>query len=350
MSDKRYQVFLSSTYRDLAEERQHVMQTIMQMDGIPAGMELFPAADEEQFQFIKRVIDDCDYYLLILGGRYGSLAPDGSSYTEKEYDYAVERGVKVIAFVHADPGAIASAKTDTDPEIVAKLALFRQKVTTGRLVKEWRTASDLPGLVALSLSMTMKMFPAAGWVRGGATGNPELLAEVVKLTRENDDLKAKLQAASLGGVTIANLAGGHEQVQLKGSSWKVSSNAGTWRQWETRMSWDAVFWIIAPHLLIPFADVTVKAKISEMAAAQAGPSGQGQQPTLDDNIFQTIKVQMMALGLVNVESMKTEDNKLGLFWTLTAAGKEKLLRIRSVRAAAATELPGTLPPQTPVSQ
>lgn len=89
--EKRYQVFVSSTYLDLQTERQQVMQALMEMDCIPAGMELFPAADEEQWEFIKRVIDDCDYYLLIIGGRYGSISPEGISYTEMEYDYAVEK-------------------------------------------------------------------------------------------------------------------------------------------------------------------------------------------------------------------------------------------------------------------
>src|SRR4030042_3385153 len=97
--DKRYQVFISSTYSDLKDERQHVMQTLLQMDCIPTGMELFPAADEEQFEFIKKVIDDCDYYLLIIGGRYGSTTTEGLSYTEKEYDYAIECGIKVIALL-----------------------------------------------------------------------------------------------------------------------------------------------------------------------------------------------------------------------------------------------------------
>ena len=63
--DKRYQVFVSSTYADLKEERSRVIQTIMELDCIPAGMEIFPAIDEEQFNFIKKIIDDCDYYLLI---------------------------------------------------------------------------------------------------------------------------------------------------------------------------------------------------------------------------------------------------------------------------------------------
>ena len=98
--DKRYQIFVSSTYADLKEERQRVIQALMEMDCIPAGMELFPAADEEQWLFIKKVIDDCDYYLLVLGGRYGSTTSDGISYTEKEFDYAVSIGLKVVALIH----------------------------------------------------------------------------------------------------------------------------------------------------------------------------------------------------------------------------------------------------------
>ena len=45
--EKRYQIFVSSTFADLQEERQQVIQALMEMDCIPAGMELFPAADEE---------------------------------------------------------------------------------------------------------------------------------------------------------------------------------------------------------------------------------------------------------------------------------------------------------------
>ncbi|WP_313021991.1 DUF4062 domain-containing protein [Atlantibacter hermannii] len=70
--DKRYQVFVSSTFKDLEQERSTVIQTLMEMDCIPAGMELFPAIDEQQWEFIKKIIDDCDYYLLIIAGRYGT--------------------------------------------------------------------------------------------------------------------------------------------------------------------------------------------------------------------------------------------------------------------------------------
>jgi len=130
--EKRYQVFVSSTFADLQDERSRVLQTLMEMDCIPAGMELFPAADEEQWAFIKKIVDDCDYYLLIIGGRYGSISSDGVSYTEKEYDYAVSKGMKVVALLHAKPLEIPVGKSEMDSQSRVKLESFREKVKQGR--------------------------------------------------------------------------------------------------------------------------------------------------------------------------------------------------------------------------
>ncbi len=110
--DKRYQVFISSTYQDLEDERQEVMQAVLELECIPAGMELFPAANEDQWTLIKKVIDDCDYYLVIIGGRYGSLHSSGVSYTEMEYRYALDRKKPVIAFVHKNPGLLPSQRCE----------------------------------------------------------------------------------------------------------------------------------------------------------------------------------------------------------------------------------------------
>src|SRR6266849_1019042 len=98
--DKVYQVFVSSTYSDLQVERKHVSETLAKAGYIPAGMELFPATDQQQLEFIKRVIDRCDYYVVIVGGRYGSLADEKISFTEMEYEYARQRGIPVLAFLH----------------------------------------------------------------------------------------------------------------------------------------------------------------------------------------------------------------------------------------------------------
>jgi hypothetical protein len=144
-----------------------------------------PAIDEEQFNFIKRVIDDCDYYILIIGGRYGTLSEDGISYTEKEFDYAIEKGIKVIAFIHENPDAIPLGKSEKKESLREKLSQFRTKVSTNRLVKFWNTAEELPGLVALSLSKTISLYPAVGWVRANTVAKTELLQEPFERRKAN---------------------------------------------------------------------------------------------------------------------------------------------------------------------
>lgn len=145
-------------------------------------MELFPAADEEQWKFIKKVIDDCDYYLLIIGGRYGFTDDTGISYTEKEFDYAVESGLKVIALIHGSPDDIPFGKSEQDSELREKLLDFKDKVMTGRLVKFWNKAEELAGLVAFSLTKTIKTYPAIGWVRANNIASESILAEINDLS------------------------------------------------------------------------------------------------------------------------------------------------------------------------
>src|SRR5271166_1239465 len=97
---KRLQVFVSSTYSDLIQERQAAVEAILTAGHIPAGMELFTAGDESQMEVIKQWIDESDVYLLILGGRYGSVEPkNGKSYTQLEYEYALGLGKPLFACV-----------------------------------------------------------------------------------------------------------------------------------------------------------------------------------------------------------------------------------------------------------
>ncbi|GAB4035034.1 DUF4062 domain-containing protein [Spirosoma jeollabukense] len=124
--EKKYQVFVSSTYKDLLEERREVMQALLELDCIPVGMELFPAADDDQWTLIKRLIDDCDYYILIVGGRYGSLSIEGISYTQMEYEYALSQEIPIIAFLPKNPDNIPIGKSDGEPEKSKKLLIFKE--------------------------------------------------------------------------------------------------------------------------------------------------------------------------------------------------------------------------------
>ena len=96
-------------------------QAILDLDHIPSGMEAFPAIDMEQFEYIKKVIDECDYYLLIVGARYGSTDEEGVSFTEREFDYARSVGKMVIALLHNDIENLPMKNIDADPSLKVKL-------------------------------------------------------------------------------------------------------------------------------------------------------------------------------------------------------------------------------------
>ena len=108
-------------------------------------MDLFPVADEEQFEFIKQIIDESDYYIIISAGRYGSIHPEtGLSSNEMEYDYAVETGKPVIRLLHKDPfNELRGELVERTDEQKKKLSNFRDKLSASRLVAFWRDASEL---------------------------------------------------------------------------------------------------------------------------------------------------------------------------------------------------------------
>jgi hypothetical protein len=164
--NKKYQVFISSTFSDLVQERQDAIRSVLDLGHIPSGMEAFQAADIEQFKYIKKVVDECDYYVLVIGARYGSTDAAGVSFTEKEYDYAVEQKKTVLAFIHGNPSAIAVAKADIDPALAAKLEAFRKKVSTGRLVQFWTSRENLESKVIKALAKAFNDAPGVGWIRG----------------------------------------------------------------------------------------------------------------------------------------------------------------------------------------
>lgn len=331
--NKRYQVFISSTYADLKEERSKVIQTIMELDCIPAGMEIFPAIDEEQFNFIKKVIDDCDYYLLIIGGRYGSISEDGLSYTEKEYDYAMEKGIKVIAFIHGNPDAIPFGKSEKDAILREKLELFKSKVSTGRLVKFWNSSEDLPGLVALSLSRTIKTYPAIGWVRANLAGNVEILQELNDQRKANEELKAKIgvyekQRDEQNKLTIENLAGLKDSIEIKGSYTSKERYAGT-QSWSTKVTWEHLFSLISPYLIENPNDSIAESHLTQALFNELDRNGYN--PHMDAQIYQTIKLQLKLLGLIDLQYLKTVQGNMSLFWMLTDKGKKFMYELRAVK-------------------
>src|SRR5574341_408539 len=193
MVNVKYQVFVSSTYDDLKEERGLVVKAVLEMGHIPVGMEMFSAADEQQWQIITRHIEKSDYYVVIVAHRYGSMEGD-RSYTEKEYDYAIECGIPVLGFVIDEAVPWPPGKTEKDQAKRDALAAFKDKVKS-RYISYWGSPADLYGKVSIALTKQMTVQPRIGWVRASEAAGPEVFAELARLSKENSDLRSRLDAA-----------------------------------------------------------------------------------------------------------------------------------------------------------
>jgi hypothetical protein len=193
MNDVKYQIFISSTFEDLRDERRAVMEQILNHGHIPVGMELFQASDEDQWNYIKRRIDDSDYYVVIIAERYGSENSAGISYTELEYRYAVETKIPVVAFLlDSDArktwpqGRVEFTKRD-------KVNSFRD-LCRSRMVNFWRNSDDLALKVGLALSECFRDRPRVGWVRANTVASARALEEIAALSAEKRQLQEEISA------------------------------------------------------------------------------------------------------------------------------------------------------------
>jgi hypothetical protein len=161
------------------------------MKAFPAGMELFPSANDEQWAFIQREIESSDYYIVITAGKYGSLAEDGRSFTEKEYDYALSLKKYVMSFLRHDLMSLEGRQLEQEPERREKLAAFHEKVKRSKLVKFYNSPDELKSLVMQALVHAFRFQPQEGWVRAKNARRLEDLEDVARLQKRVMGLEAE---------------------------------------------------------------------------------------------------------------------------------------------------------------
>ena len=361
--EKRYQVFISSTFRDLIEERQGVLRVVLELDHMPAGMELFPAVDDTAWQLISDVIDASDYYVLIVGGRYGSLDDTGIGYTEKEYDYAVSKKKPVIALLHKNPDNLPREKTETDESTWKKLKQFREKVEKRHTCVYWTSAEELKAKVIVALTAAVKRHPGVGWVRADQVPAEATLSELLSLRRRIADLEAAIEADRLAPPK------GTEDLEQGDDTFKFNVTfkarpVGEWSSFQDNkysgsfnLSWNEIFAGIAPILINEGPDDELRAAFNRHLVASAREAYSSDKKLkgmeLRDFSFsreeiETCVVQMRALGLIK-ENQKTRSVKdTRTYWTLTPYGDHLMVQLRALRrtplppAEAASELSSTV--------
>lgn len=329
----KHQVFVSSTYKDLIEERKAVIHALLELDCIPAGMELFPATDEDAWTLIKEVIDGCDYYVLILAGKYGSQNADGLGYTEMEFDYALSIGKPVIAFLHENPDTLSSADTEKTEILQQKLQAFREKAK-GKHCKFWSNAEDLGGKVSRSLIQLRKRHPSPGWVPGRFAATEAMLREIQELRARVAELG--LEAAlgsSLPPPDTEELAQGDDLVHHE-LSVTIGAKEPPKKIWVS-CSWDQLFSYIGPSMMNECTDEEILKKV-RLAFYHAVPDADRKNVRYEAIVLpyvteDRIRVQFQALGLIAPGIKRRAVSDTNHYWRLTPYGEKHLIRVKAER-------------------
>ena len=310
-------------------------------------MELFPASDLSQWELIKTVINESDYYIVIVGGRYGSVhSQTGLSFTEMEYDYATSQGVPVLGFVRKDIKKIPSGLVENDPVARVKLEAFRDKVM-GKTCRLYDESVELGMLVMKSLMNEIRTNPRVGWVKANQAKSKDdvereqtLLDDMAQKERQIKKLERELRdrAVPLKGLSAEDLAQGNDvypmTVNFQNQHKKMVSV-------DVPMTWDEIFSVIAPSMYgyilrrAPPAynklvgSYTFEGSLIEYIRSKIIDQCGTRQINVLPHQIDDLLIQYRQLGLMAmVEKTKEDDGEDFRGYSLTKAGEEHLTRLR----------------------
>ncbi|HEX7238965.1 MAG TPA: DUF4062 domain-containing protein [Longimicrobiaceae bacterium] len=356
---------MSSTFTDLRDERQAVLRAILELDHMPAGMELFPAADATAWQIIKDVIDASDYYVLVVGGRYGSLDETGIGYTEKEYDYATTCGKPVVPLLHENPDNLPRERTETDQASWERLKTFREKVEKRHTCVYWKTAEDLKAKVIIGLTAAMKRSPGVGWVRADRVPTEATVTEILTLRKKVSELEAQVEEGRLHAPQgTEDLVQGDEQFEVyfgfiartKQQSYPYQVDQGYTAT--IRPSWNQIFAAIAPTMINEAPDDELRASFKDFFRSRAIEAYKNDKDLKDKSLvefrfreeeIETCIVQFRALGLIRESQRPRSVKDTRTFWTLTSYGDQIMTQLRALRRTP-IELPNSREPAQPAER
>lgn len=147
-------IFISSTRRDLEEERREVIEYIDSLPDCKAiAMEKFSASEERSKEQCLAELRDCNVLILILGFKYGSIdEEEGVSFTEIEFNAAKKIGkinMPIFVFVKTKEGQWSPYEQNKD--VCEKLNSFKSRLDDEKGWASFETLVKLIEKVSLTL-------------------------------------------------------------------------------------------------------------------------------------------------------------------------------------------------------
>jgi hypothetical protein len=288
-------------------------------------MEMFSAADEEQWKIIARHIEESDYYCVIVAHRYGSIT--GSvSYTQKEYEYAVQLGIPALGFVIDSSVSWPPEMVDKDESATTGLTNFKSLIKS-KPVSFWKSTDDLYGKVSIALTKQITINPREGWIRANTSSvDSQVTNELSRLSAENSSLRNEIVAIQKSREEDRDSEARDMIADLRKHdgtfSYKYQSSDSTWKR-ATR-NYLQLFAFLAP-MLMSEADVR---SLSDSLAMNIRENKNRSWWLVATNQIRDLLSDLMAFGLVEPSKRRHAVSDTGEYWTLTEFGQRVNLLTR----------------------
>ncbi len=327
MAKKKLQIFISSTYIDLIDERQAAVEAILSSNNIPAGMELFKAGNKSQWETIKKWIDESDIYMLILGGRYGSIESSSrKSYTQLEYEYALENGKPIFSIVLSDN--YLDVKRSTNKEFVENEHIEYydefKKIVESKMVKFVDDLKDIKIGIFESLTELKEEVEFIGWIKADNVEDVKRFElKISQLELENKKLKEELETKQ----TMRT----EEKFPLDLTK-ELSINITGLKQFMEnqysemlKITYNDVFSALGPVIIVGKSIENAKEDFEEVLKETYKKSYYTLHVGVD--VFNTIKVQLLSSNLINIFSSEVKGKQVEMI-ELSDNGKLLLAQLK----------------------
>lgn len=329
MIDRRkYRIFISSTYTDLIKERQALMLSLLEQGHIPVGMELFPTEDTKLWALIQQQIKECDYYVVLVGGRYGTLSPMGLSYTHQEFVCASSCRKPILALVYDKPDLLPAERRDSSRAAQLQLKGFCDQLERSTTVRRWNNRHELRQIGLTILPQFIKENPAVGLVLAGNESDQQ---ELVQLRKRVQELEQKLDAHSPASKASIRFQA-DEVFPVKFQADIYAHGSCSRRDMMTRLSWGKLLSMLAPIMLRPVSEEVLRQHIQNSLKPIALAEARKYNPeahaasniSLSSESFGQIKMGFRAAGVIALEE---GIGKPGLHWKITPHGDKLAARL-----------------------
>lgn len=179
-----FTVFLCSTFSDLSQEREGVLDAIRRLKLQHDSMEFFGARAEQPIETCLQEVRASDVLVVIVGHRYGSIVPDlGISYSEAEYAEGFRLKKPCLVYMRDDNVPILPRHMERDPEKLKLLERWKETLQSRHTVSAFQDGGRLAVQVAADLARTIQDLEKVAKARATARteGGTALLTEVTSV-------------------------------------------------------------------------------------------------------------------------------------------------------------------------